>query len=149
MVHALKQIRRVLKPHGVLADLRPDRFSDPDQPHPRLPSIRWASGGRELPAGVLEKAPENLQRHRAATLELHRAIRQGLFVPESTETYPFRFHFPTQESLETFLRTGWKQTTLEVPARRRLQALERAHPKGRIVVVEPFRLNILKKQGGG
>jgi hypothetical protein len=149
MVHALKQIRRVLKPDGVLADLRPDRFSDPDEPQPRLPSVCWASGGRELPAGVLEKATENLRRHRTATRELHQAIREGLFVLESTETYPFRFHFRTQEIFETFLRTGWKQTTLGAPARHRLQALRRAHPKGRIVVIEPFRLNILKKQGGG
>lgn len=149
MVHALEQIHRVLRPHGVLADLRPDRFPDPGQPHPRLPSIGWASGGREIPAGVLEKAPENLRRHRGATLALHRAIRQGLFVLESTETYPFRFHFRTQEIFESFVRTGWKETTVAAAGRHRLQALQRAHPAGEIVVVEPFRLNILKKQGGG
>ena len=67
MVHALKQIHRVLQPRGVLGDLRPDRYPDPGQPHPNLPSVLWASGGREIPAGVLEKAPENLRRHRTAT----------------------------------------------------------------------------------
>ena len=149
MVHALKQIHRVLQPRGVLGDLRPDRYPDPGQPHPHLPSVRWASGGREIPAGVLEKAPENLRRHRTATLELQRAIGEGLFVLESTEAFPFRYHFRTEEIFETFLRTGWKQTTRGAPARRRLHGLRRAHPAGQIVMIEPFRLNVLKKQGGG
>src|ERR1700737_15691 len=112
MVHALAQIHRVLRPGGVVADLRPDRFASPRQPQPQLPKIYWASHRRERLQGVLEKAPENLRKHRAATRTVKQVIQRGFFLLERTETFSFRYHFKNLGVFERWLRTGWKESFL-------------------------------------
>ena len=146
MVHALAQIHRVLRPGGVVADLRPDRFANPRQPQPRLPKISWASDGRERLQGVLDKAPENLHRHRAASRIVLEALQQGLFVLERTGTFPFRYHFQDLGLFERLLRTGWKETFLRPSIYRRLQKIQRRSRAGHIVVIESLRLNVLRKR---
>lgn len=145
MVHALGQIRRVLKPGGTLIDIRPDRFGDPQQPHPALPAVCWCSDRREMPAGTLEKTAQNLRRHRAATQALHRVVGRGAFVLESTETFPFRYYFRGLPTLDAFLKLRWISSRLSGRVRRRLTLLQRTAPRGKIVVVEPVRLNVLRK----
>ena len=146
MVHALTQIHQVLRPGGVVADLRPDRFASTRQPRPRLPKIYWASDGRERLQGILDKAPENLQRHRAATRAVLQVLQQGLFLLERTETFPFRYHFQDLGVFERVLRTGWKETFLRPFTYRRLQTIHRRSRAGHLVVIESVRLNILRKQ---
>jgi hypothetical protein len=146
MVHALAQIRRVLHPGGVLADLRPDRFASLRQPRPQLPKIYWALEGRERFQGVLDKGPENLRKHRAATRTVKQVIQRGFFLLERTETFLFRYHFQTLGLFERFLRTAWKESFVRPPVYRRLQMVQRRSRTGHIVVIEPLRLNILRKR---
>jgi hypothetical protein len=146
MVHALTEIHRVLHSGGVAADLRPDRFPSARQARPDLPRIYWTLAGRERFQGVLDKAPENLLRHRAATRNLKRAIRRGLFLLERSETFVFRYHFQTLNIFERFLRTAWKESFVRPPVYRRLRTRQRRSPTGHLVVIEPLRLNILRKR---
>lgn len=146
MVHALAQIHRVLRRGGVVADLRPDRFASPRQPQPKLPEIYWASLRQERFKGVLDKAPRNLRKHRAATLTMQRAIQWGLFRLEGTETFPFRYHFRSLGVFERFLRTVWKESFVQPSVYRRLQRAQRRSPTGHVVVIEPLRLNVLRKR---
>jgi hypothetical protein len=145
MVHALKEIVRVLKPRGTLIDIRPDRFSNPRQRRPMLPAVYWRSNRGDAAAGTLGKTAPNLRRHRAATRVLHEAIRRGVFVLEATETFPFRYHFRDLATFQAFLRVRWISSILPGRVRRRLMELRDRAPRGGIVVVEPVRLHVLRK----
>ena len=146
MVHALAQIHRVLRRGGVVADLRPDRFASPRQPQPRLPKIRWASQRRESFQGVVEKTLGNLRKHRAATRTTQRVVQRKLFRLERTETFPFRYHFRSLGVFERFLRTVWKESVVQPSVYRRLLRAQRRSPNGHVVVIEPLRLNVLRKR---
>ena len=146
MVHALTQIHRVLRPSGVVADLRPDRFARSRQSQPGLPKIYWSADGRERLQGTLDKAPENLRKHRAATRTVTQVLQQGLFLLEHTETFRFRYHFRNLGVFEWLLRTGWKESFLRRSLSRRLQMVQRRARAGHIVVIESLRLNVLRKR---
>lgn len=146
MVHALAQIHRVVRPGGVVADLRPDRFAGARQLRPHLPKIYWASHRRERLLGVLDKAPENLRKHRAAIRAVKQVIQQGFFLLDRTETFRFRYHFQTLGAFEQRLRTAWKESFLRPSVYARLQMVQRRSRTGHIVVIEPLRLNVLRKR---
>jgi hypothetical protein len=146
MVHALEQIHGVLRPGGVVADLRPDRFASPRQPRPHLPNIYWASDRRERHQGVLDKMPENLRKHRAATRAVKQVLQRGIFLLKRTEQFPFRYHFQNLGVFERFLKTVWKESFLRPHVYRRLQSVQKRSRAGHIVVIEPLRLNVLGKR---
>lgn len=145
MVHALKEISRVLKPGGTLIDIRPERYRHPRERRPAMPAAYWRSTRGDVAAGRLGKTASNLRRHRAATQVLHEAIRRGLFELEATETFPFRYHVRDLATLETFIKVRWTSTILPAGVRRRLMLLRNRNRRGEIVVVEPVRLNVLRK----
>lgn len=146
MVHALTQIHRALRPGGAVADLRPDRFASARQPRPQLPKIYWASHRRERLQGVLEKATENLRKHRAATRTVKEVMQRGFFLLERTETFSFRYHFKNLGVFELWLRTVWKESFLRRSVYYRLQMVQRRSQTGHIVVIESLRLNVLRKR---
>jgi hypothetical protein len=145
MVHALSQLHRAIRPGGIVADLRPDRYARPRQPRPHLPKIYWASDGRERFQGILDKVPENLRKHRAATRAVKQVLERGVFLLKRTETFPFRYHFRNLSVFERWLSTGWKESILRRSVHRRLQMAQKRSRAGQIVVVEPLRLNVLRK----
>ncbi len=144
-MHALREIARVLNPHGVLIDIRPDRYNPPRRRRPALPVAYWRSNHGDVLAGSLGKVASNLRRHRAATRVLRAAIRRRVFVLEATETFPFRYHFRDLATFDAYLKVRWISTILPARVRRRLMALRSRYPRGEIVVVEPVRLNLLRK----
>ncbi len=145
MVHALNEIVRVLKPHGTVIDIRPERFVNARQRQPALPAAYWRSNYGDAAAGTLGKTASNLRRHRAATRVVHDAVGRGVLALEATETFPFRYHFRDLASFEAYIKARWISTILPGRVRRRLMALRRRYPHGAIVVVEPVRLNVLRK----
>jgi hypothetical protein len=146
MVHALRRIHRAIRPGGIVADLRPDRFPRPRQPRPQLPKIYWTADGRDRLQGVLDKGTDSLRKHRAATRALGWVLQRGLFVLEGTETFLFRYHFRNVPFFERRLSTVWKDSVLRRSVYRRLQAVQKNSRAGHIVVIEPLRLNILRKR---
>lgn len=73
------------------------------------------------------------------------AVRRGMVLLDSTETFPFRYHFRDLAALEAFIKTRWTATILPARVRRRLSALQRRAHGGEIIVVEPVRLTVLRK----
>lgn len=154
MVHALRQIHRVLAPHGVVADLRPDRRLHQRTRHARLtlawlPRVYLGSGLWRGPVGVLQKTGKKLADHRAADTAIQQVLRRGLFVLSAADTFEFRYYFRTLAHLDNHLATVWVETSLPLQTRRRLLAGLRRHPTSQILVVEPVQLNVLVKVDAG
>lgn len=95
--------------------------------------------------GVLDKAPQNLHKHRAATRTVHEVIRRGCFRLERTETFLFRYHFQSLACFERLIATTWKESFVRPSVHARLRTAQMRSRGGHIVVVESVRLNILRK----
>jgi len=142
MVHALRELHRVLKPGGRLADLRPDRRLDPGKPRRDvLAKLFYLRGGREISVGVLEEG--SFSDDEAADRAVRRVLGHGLFTLESSETFPFRLYFRDLESVDDYLETR-ETANVDAPTRRRMEVLTR-RPGGQIVLVETLHLNVLRK----
>ncbi len=142
MVHALREIHRVLTPVGLLADLRPDRRLTPGmRRRDVLARISYRREGREVPVGVLEEG--SFADDEAADRAVRRVLREGTFTLASTETLPFRYYFRDLDSAEDYLESR-NTANIDTPTRRRLEVLAR-RPGGEIVLLETLRLNILRK----
>jgi hypothetical protein len=73
-------------------------------------------------------------------------IQRGFFLSERTETFSFRYHFKNLGVFERCLSTVWKDSVLRPSVYTRLQMIQRRSRKGHIVVIEPLRLNALRKR---
>lgn len=141
MVHALREIHRVLTPGGLLADLRPDRrLEGGKRRRDVLAKLRYRRGQREIPVGVLQEG--SFADDEAADRAVRRVLREDLFVLESSETLPFHFYFRDLESADDYLTTR-ETANVDLPTRRRLEVLTR-RPGGEIVLVETLRLNVMR-----
>jgi hypothetical protein len=73
-------------------------------------------------------------------------IHRGFFLLERTEPFSFRYYFKNFGALERWLRTVWKESFLRPSVYTRLQMVQRRSRTGHIVVIEPLRLNVLRKR---
>jgi hypothetical protein len=143
MVHALKEIYRVLVAGGYLADLRPDRGTALSGSGPSFPEAVVSSAKGSQRAGVLEK--EDLEVHRAASTALRRVLRTGVFSLISSATFPFYWYFSSLSLLEAYLQTRWDTTVIDRRTHRRLKELMRSNPAAEILIKDRFQLNVLRK----
>ncbi len=144
MVHALELLHAVLAPHGVLADLRPDRSANPPK-STRHPQVYCTEGDHRVHAGYL-KTLKPFADYRAADLAVRRVIRRGLFALQAIETFDYHYYFDSLAHLERALATRWTDTVLEASTRHRLGVLLRKHPRALIMAVSRIRLNVMRKQ---
>ena len=143
MVDALHEAHRVLRPGGVVADIRPEL--DPGDPRRRCirAEVRW--DGQSAPAGIMRESMEYIPEYVGADRAVARVLRDGLFWLERSESFWLRTHFRDLATVERYLAGEWTGTTLPAQTRRSLQTLLRRHPRGKIVASDLFRLNILRK----
>ena len=140
MVHALHEARRVLKPNGLLVDLRPAAV------HRRV-GIRHA--GRYQRLGTMR---ERFDDDYAANRAVDQVVRQGLFEAEKPIRFEVRrimdtldeFRAWTDEfvSLGKFRSHDWLVQRVE-------QALHPEHGNTKIVVSGPLDLRVLRKRAAG
>src|SRR5258708_18517717 len=137
MVHALQEARRVIKPGGILIELRPAPI------HRRV----WiTSGGGDQLLGAMS---EVLDDDRAANQAVAEVLRSGLFTRE------WRIQFPCDrvmnnvedfaKFLETFAALGKKLPSHDILIRRLESAYRSTRGRKRIVVRAPLVLNLLRK----
>ena len=98
MVHALDEIRRVLKPDGILIDVRP--LSD-----------RWqieVASTRGLEAtGRVDDFPEPLNADQASNNAMKEVEAGGWFRREQEEFFPFFYSWDTPSEMEEFIAEDW------------------------------------------
>jgi hypothetical protein len=144
MVHALTESHRVLRPHGHVVDLHPER--GPGRRRARRLPVYIAAGYRLIPAGTVPEPADYYGRYLAADRAVERVLRDGLFTLQASEVFPLRYYFRSLPAMAATIEKEWIGMTLGETLRRRLQTLLRSRPPAQIVVVEPFRLNLLQKR---
>ncbi len=98
MVHALDEIRRTLKPNGILIDLRPLASNW---------SVEIASSaGRQL-AGRLNDMPVGLADDEAASKAVREVESRRWFIKEKEEEFAFFYYWDTPSEMKEFIDTEW------------------------------------------
>ena len=98
MVHALDEVRRVLKPDGVLIDIRP--LSGQWQ-------IEVASMQGVKETGRVDDFPESLNADRASNEAMKEVESQGWFAREGEELFPFFYSWDAPSEMEEFIAEDW------------------------------------------
>ncbi|MEW6405880.1 MAG: hypothetical protein AB1649_29155 [Chloroflexota bacterium] len=98
MVHALDEIRRVLKPRGILLDVRPveDRWS-----------VEVASSKDFKVAGCLVDMPVGIEDDTAAFRAMAEAESRGWYVKEEEEQFAFFYYWDTPSEMKEFMEVEW------------------------------------------
>jgi hypothetical protein len=99
MVHALNEIRRTLKPNGILIDLRPV-------------SSNWSvevssSTGYQL-AGRLDDMPIGLADDEAAFKAMKEVESRRWYIKEKEEEFAFFYYWDTPSEMKEFMETEWE-----------------------------------------
>jgi hypothetical protein len=140
MVHALRVVRSLLRPHGVLVDLRNDRFAGIRARHDQVYCL---TGDRRLFAGALElKRP--LADFRAADRAIREVVRRRLFRLAAVDVFEVRTYYDSPGHIDKYAAKNPYVTVVD-STRRRLGALLRRYPAAQILVVRQTRLNVLMR----
>ncbi len=99
MVHALDEIRRTLKPNGILIDLRP--VEDNWQ-------VEVASQKEIQIAGKLIDVPIGREDDEAAFHAMREVESRGWFTKEREEEFSFYYYWDTPSEMKEFMNTEWE-----------------------------------------
>ena len=100
MVHALGEIHRVLKPGGILIDLRPIEERWP---------VEIATATSIVEAGRLTDLPTALADNEAASHAVLEAHSHGWFTRNLEEEFPLFYYWDTPSEMSEFLETEWDE----------------------------------------
>jgi SAM-dependent methyltransferase len=99
MVHALDEIRRVLKPNGILIDLRPveDHWS-----------VEVVSTQEIKVAGSLTDMPIGKADDEAAFCAMREVESRGWFVKEREEEFAFFYNWDMPSEMKEYMEKEWE-----------------------------------------
>lgn len=99
MVHALDEIRRTLKPNGILIDLRPVEAN-------WLVEVNSSTGNQA--AGRLNDMPMGLADDEAAFKAMREVESRRWFIREKEEEFAFFYYWDTPSEMKTFMEEEWE-----------------------------------------
>ncbi len=99
MVHALDEIRRTLKPNGILIDLRPVESNW---------SVEVSSSTGQQVAGRLNDMPMGLADDEAAFHAMREVESRGWYIKEKEEEFAFFYYWDTPSEMKEFMEDEWK-----------------------------------------
>lgn len=98
MVHALKEIHRVLVPEGILIDLRPILDSWP---------VEVTSKSENKEAGRATDLSAPLSDDDAANQAIAEVSRKGWFLRELAQVFPFFYYWDTPKEMQEYIDDTW------------------------------------------
>jgi hypothetical protein len=138
MVHALREARRVLKPNGLLIDLRPASV------HRR---VKLVCAGREQPLGAMR---ETFDHNRAANRAVARVVGERAFKFEGRKRFTLDRSMDSLDEFQSWLADFMDRDDNLPPhdwlIQRVEQALLQQRGKTKIVVSGPLDLRLLRKR---
>jgi len=99
MVHALDEIRRTLKPNGILIDLRPVESNW---------SVEVSSSAGYQFAGRLNDMPIGLADDEAAFKAMREVESRRWYIKEKEEEFDFFYYWDTPSEMKEFMETEWE-----------------------------------------
>ncbi len=99
MVHALDEIRRTLKPNGVLIDLRPVESNW---------SVEVSSSTGNQLAGRLNDMPVGVADDKAAFQAMREVESRGWYIKEKEEELSFFYYWDTPSEMKEFMESEWE-----------------------------------------
>jgi hypothetical protein len=99
MVHALDEIRRTLKPNGVLIDLRPVESNW---------SVEVSSSTGNQLAGRLNDMPVGMADDKAAFQAMREVESRGWYIKDKEEEFSFFYYWDTPSEMKEFMETEWE-----------------------------------------
>ena len=99
MVHALDEIRRILKVNGILIDLRPVESNW---------SVEVSSSARYQLAGRLNDMPMGLADDEAAFKAMREVESRRWYIKEKEEEFAFFYYWDTPSEMKEFMETEWE-----------------------------------------
>jgi hypothetical protein len=99
MVHALDEIRRILKQNGILIDLRPVASNW---------SVEISSSTGYQFAGRLNDMPTGLADDKAAFKAMWEVESRGWYIKEKEEEFAFFYYWDTPSEMKEFMETEWE-----------------------------------------
>ena len=99
MVHALDEIRRTLKPKGILIDLRPVESNWP---------VEVSSSVGHQVSGRLTDLPTALSDDEAAFKAMQEAESRSWFIKEKEVEFAFFYYWDTPSEMKEFMETEWE-----------------------------------------
>src|SRR5690242_21956822 len=99
MVHALGEIRRTLKPGGVLLDIRPLESRWP---------VQIATHGNVTEIGRLIDLPIAIADDEAASKAAREAETRGWFTRAREQEFPFYYYWDTPSEMKEFMDDEWE-----------------------------------------
>jgi SAM-dependent methyltransferase len=99
MVHALDEIRRTLKPNGILIDVRPVESNWSVE---IVSSVGWQAAGRlsDLPAAVEDDE--------AAFHAMRTAESNGWYIKKEEKDFAFFYYWDTPSEMKEFMEDEWE-----------------------------------------
>ena len=98
MVRALEEVRRVLKPDGILIDVRPLNGGWPIE-------VASARGSQET--GRVEDLPEPLNADRASNEAMQEVEARGWFQREQEQFFSYVYSWDMPSEMEEFVTEDW------------------------------------------
>src|SRR4051794_35825045 len=141
MVHALAECRRVLKPDGLLIDLRPFPGNWP---------LDVVAGPHAWPAGFLDDSLE-IPDDQAANESIAQAVGAGWFRTERETTFEYAWYWDSLAELEAYIVERWS-TVMRLPEQTKATAVQLLAAGGREVRLcfrRGMRLGRYRRGGGG
>lgn len=99
MVHALDEIRRTLKPNGLLIDLRPVEENW---------KVEINDSTKNQVAGRLNDMPMGLEDDEAAFKAMREVESRSWFIKEKEEEFAFFYYWDTPSEMKEFMEEEWE-----------------------------------------